>query len=313
MTKVEMVKVSDDDGDIRVDRWFKRNYPNISHSAIEKALRKGQIRVDGKKTKSNERVQAGQEIRVPPFDSKVKAHNESEKKILNLSKKQLDEFNSWVIFEDSDILVINKPSGLSVQGGTGVGKSVDTFLSNLSKDGIQLRLVHRLDKDTSGVLIIAKNAKTATWLTEYFRTKKIKKYYLAVTKGIPKPLRGAINQPIKKDDQGAREKMICAVDGKKSLTNYITIDKSKDVALLQLEPETGRKHQIRVHLLSIGCPILGDGKYGGRDAFIDNLSNKLHLHAQKIEFKNPHGKKLSFTAGLPYHIKETIGRFGFKI
>ena len=218
------------------------------------------------------------------------------------------------IYEDKHILVINKPINLAVQGGNKVKYSMDNII-NIDSE-ITYRLTHRLDKDTSGLLILAKSEKSAKKITKLFKDKKINKTYIALVTGVPPKKHGVINLSIAKKKQKNGKEMMQIVRNEPKLqsaiTEYEVIDRAaKKLSLLMIKPITGKKHQIRIHLTSLDTPILGDGKYGGKSAFIDNLSNKIHLHAYKINIENYYGKTLDITAPMPDHMKETCDLFGF--
>lgn len=307
---VQNVTVKYEDSGIRIDRWFQRHFPEFSHNAIEKALRKGQIKVDGKKVKSNYRVEEGQVVRVPPVPKAIDGVEKHDKKF---SDRDIELIAKSIIYEDNHIIVINKPQGLAVQGGSKVTKSVDKMMVQYMDGRGEAKLVHRIDRDTSGILVLAKSSASAAKLTEMFRNKDLQKIYLAVTAGVPVDSRGEINMPLIKEGEGI-EKVVVSSKGQKALTLYKVIDKAfNKAALIEASPVTGRTHQIRVHLEAIGCPILGDGKYGGREAFINGVSNKLHLHAYKMIIPGYFGKVLELTAPPPPDFKATCKFFEFSI
>lgn len=306
MTKVQTVIVNQEDNDIRLDRWFKRNFPNFSHTSIEKALRKGQIRINGKKVTSATHVLTGEEIRVPPMVEYVK----EEKPKPRIDEKYIKEIQQSVIFKDNDIIVINKPAGLATQGGVGINVSVDSLLDFLKFDyENRPKLVHRLDKDTSGVLVLARTSAVASSLTKSFKAKDIEKIYWALVVGAPDIEEGKIDLPISKQNVGAgKEKMTADEDGGKAITYYKVLENmGNKLSLVELHPITGRTHQLRVHMAHIGNPILGDGKYGGKLAFIDGLSKKMHLHARQIKlplYAEP------FIANIQHNMGETFDKLG---
>lgn len=306
MTAVKYQLVATPDDGIRLDRWFKRHYPLISHGTIEKALRKGEIRVNGQKIKANYRLQVNDEIRVPPLKQ---ASGKNIKKTKKIDDSFIESLKSSVIEETDDWIALNKPAGIAVQGGSKVKECVDDALPYLGKKSDQLKLVHRLDKDTSGILIIAKSVISAAKLTKQFKTKAIQKLYIAITSGVPQKKHGTISDPLLKTKKDSKkEKMHVDHKGKKAITHYQVLDTlGNKSALVLLEPVTGRTHQLRVHMANIGTPILGDGKYGGKKAFIDGVSEKLHLHAFQIVLEK---KKLE--ASLPTHIKKTCECFDFR-
>lgn len=314
MSEVQFIKVSREDKEIRLDRWFKKHFPQVSHSSIEKALRKGQIKVNGERIKSSYKISQGEIIRVPPMNINPDANLNTRNQVV-LTKKQVKDIRSSIIFQDNDILVLNKPRGLATQGGNKVRVSVDNFAEHLKYDCKSIpKIVHRLDKDTSGVLLMGRNDSSTRYLAEIFREKQIQKTYLAFVVGSPKHDKGKIDLPISKQTTGDIEKMIVGgAKAKEALTHYKVIDKIKDkIALLELKPITGRTHQLRVHMSEIGFPILGDGKYGGKDAFVEGLSRFMHLHAHSVAFKDIEQKRKTFIAPLPDHFMETCNITGIE-
>lgn len=318
MTKVTQHIIEKTEEGVRLDRWFKRCFPETNHIMIEKALRKGHIRVNGKRVKGNYRVVAGDEIRVPPFPKNVSCETLETKK--KQAKKQppkqaIQQLKESVIFEDKNIIILNKPAGLAVQGGSGVAVCVDELSTFLVKDGEpKPKLVHRLDKDTSGVLVLAKNPQAATVLTEAFRSKKAQKTYLAICIGQPpKKREGVIDAPLTKMGASGQEKIVVDHAGQSAKTLYRIVETLPNgLSLVMLSPVTGRTHQLRVHMQSIGMPILGDGKYGGKEAFVAGLSKKMSLHAYHIFLPNILGKKIDVLAPLSLHMQENFATLGFE-
>lgn len=324
MTKVRLLRVTKDEDGMRLDRWFKLHVPEMSHIALQKALRKGQVRVQGKRAKANMRIEKGQEIRVPPVAQSAGSEYTPHEKAAKKPKPQkaptpemVEKFRACLIFDGKDFAVLNKPQGLSVQGGTGQAHSVDSLLPYAWPDSEERpKLVHRLDRDTSGVLVVAKTRKAAADLTAAFREKTMEKRYLAVVIGVPQPREGEIKLPIGKGSGGGIEKMrVDEENGQKAHTRYRVLDFALGkAALVELEPVTGRTHQLRVHMEAIGHPILGDGKYGGKNAFIPECSNHLHLHAAHIGLPVKGQKKLrEFDAPMPEHMKQTLSYLGLEV
>lgn len=312
MTGVVNRKVEDDDDGIRIDRWFKRHYPQVGFGKLQKIMRKGEVRLDGKRVKGKERLEAGQMIRVPPLGEGAAAPAQSEKP--RLSDKQIAEVQSWVLYKDDDVIVINKPAGLPTQGGTGQSKHLDGMLEGLrfgSKH--RPRLVHRLDKDTSGALLLGRSPKAAGWLAEAFKSRDTDKRYFALVKGVPNPSEGRIQLKMEKAPIKGNERMVVSPDGKKSVTDYMLADKAQpSAAWLALKPLTGRTHQLRLHCAEMGHPIIGDGKYGGSEAFLTgSISRKLHLHSYFIRFPHPEGGEVTVTAPLPDHMAASFSVLGF--
>ena len=316
MTIVRNLLVSSGEKDLRVDRWFKRHFPEISHGYLQKLMRTGQVRVNGARVKSSTRLEEGQVIRIPPIsmDTKKKSHETGS----GLTKDEISLVRSMVIYRDDDIIVVNKPPGLAVQGGSKILSHLDGLLDGL-KFGERERpkLVHRLDKDTGGLMLLARNSLVAANLSAAFRERTITKVYWALVAGVPEPREGQINAPISKKRKSGIEKMNSDPgDGPPSVSDFVTIETAgRRVAWLALRPQTGRTHQLRVHCEILGTPILGDGKYGGREAFIDGLPfvRKLHLHARSLEFRHPSGDKMFFEAPLSPEMGKTWQFFGFDI
>ncbi|MBC8337715.1 MAG: RluA family pseudouridine synthase [Alphaproteobacteria bacterium] len=318
MTKVTSRKVSGDEAGMRLDRWFTQHYPGLGHGRLQKLLRTGQVRVDGGRVKSGTRLDEGQTVRVPPLkmDASVPAGSGIEKAVPRISKADAKDIQACVLHRDEDIIILNKPPGLAVQGGSRLSKHLDGLLDALRFEKAERpRLVHRLDKDTSGILLLARNAPAARALTSAFRGKEVRKVYWAVVAGVPSPEQGTVALSLAKQDGPHGEKVVAGTpDGKNAETLYRTVDQaSGKAAWLVLEPLTGRTHQLRVHVQALGTPIVGDGKYGRREAFPDNIdiAGKLHLHARALRFQHPAGHMMDAEAPLPDHMKKTFKVFGF--
>ena len=311
---VQQRTVSGDEHDMRLDRWFKQHFPGLSHGQLEKLLRKGQIRLDGGRVKANTRIAKGQTIRIPPMPAD-KLKSTAKKPGSNQRPRAEDRaaIEHMTLFEDGQVLVLNKPHGLAVQGGSGQKKHLDGMLAALEKDGERPKLVHRLDKDTSGVIILGKTAKATRALTAAFRARDSFKLYWALTVGTPNPLEGDIDAPLAKAGTPGTEKMSHDEDdGKRAVTRYAVIDHAgKQAAWVALRPITGRTHQLRVHLQMLDTPILGDGKYGGAAARINDVSSKLHLHAHRLILPNPAGGMIDVSAPPPPHFEESLKTLGF--
>lgn len=314
----ETVTVTEQDGESRLDRWFRRHYPRLGHGSLEKLLRTGQIRVDGRRAKSGDRVAPGMAIRVPPSAS---APGDTPAANTTPRVRPQDEaaLRDLVIHRDEHAIVLNKPAGLAVQGGSNTTRHVDGMLDGLRFDQAERpRLVHRLDKDTSGVLLIARTAAAAAFFTRAFRDKTTRKTYWAIVAGLPKLPRGKIDLSLTKGGPakgpGGRERVHADEDGKDAVTYYTVVDNAGDRASwLALLPLTGRTHQLRAHCAAIGTPILGDGKYGGAGAHALSgaASHRLHLHARALEIPHPAGFTLKVTAPLPPHMKRIWEFLGF--
>ncbi len=308
--------VTADEAGLRLDRWFQRHYPDLGHGALQKLLRTGQVRVDGKRAEARDRIEPGQTIRVPP--GVLSAPPSKPTEVAGVPDRDAAEIRRLVIHRDDHVIVLNKPPGLAVQGGTGTERHVDGMLDAL-RFGFEERprLVHRLDKDTSGLLLIARTGQAARRLGESFRDRETEKLYWAVVVGVPPRAEGTIDLPLAKRP-GARDRELMQVDheaGQKALTHFRVVDRAgKRAALLALWPRTGRTHQLRVHCAAIGCPILGDGKYGGEEALLASVADagRLHLHARRLALPHPSGKgELTVVAELPPHFRRTVEAFGF--
>lgn len=316
--------VAETDGDQRLDRWFRQNFPELGHGRLEKLLRTGQVRVDGKRVKAGHRLAPGAVIRVPPLETGLQdgaAPKRLKERPAESSKEDRDFLESITLYRDDAVLVLNKPAGLPVQGGSGQTRHLDGMLRNLTRSGEPQRLVHRLDKDTSGVMAVALTRKAAAALTAAFRSRQVRKLYWAVVVGTPARRRGFIDLALAKRAGPAGERTIVGEDaetGEKdddaraARTRYAVIDHAGNrVTWLALMPLTGRTHQLRAHCPAIGAPILGDGKYGGSGAFVAGLSRQVHLHAQRLIAPHPAGGWIDVEAVLPPHMSETFDTLGF--
>ncbi len=307
MTGVRTEEVAAADAGVRLDRWLKARLPGVPHGALLKLIRTGQVRVDGGRAKHNQRLETGQAVRIPPVSPRPDRAREARPKA-KVSDEDERFLRSIILHQDDDIFVLNKPPGLPVQGGTGTDRHLDGMLDALAEDGERPRLVHRLDKDTSGVLVLARNAPAARALTGSFRGRETEKLYWGLVKGLPERHEGTIDLAIEKLPGKSGEKMVASKGGKRAITHYKLVERAgHEAAWLAMMPITGRTHQLRVHMAAIGTPIVGDGKYGGREAFLTgSISRNLHLHARSITFPHP-GKsgKVAVTAPLPRHMAAT--------
>jgi 23S rRNA pseudouridine955/2504/2580 synthase len=316
MSDVKQISVLDVEDGIRLDKWFKSHYPLLGFGNLQKLMRTGQIRVNGGRVKPGTRLEEGQVVRVPPF-STSKAPTKAYVAPPKISDKDREEIQDSVLFHNDDLIVINKPPGLAVQGGSGTKRHVDGMLDALKFDGKERpKLVHRLDKDTSGVLVLARNTKSARYLTELFRGKDIRKLYWALTMGVPNPDDGLIDlRLIKAPGKGGERMVVDEDNGKRARTRYKVLDQAgKSASLLALEPLTGRTHQLRVHLSeALSTPIMGDGKYGGADCVLEGggIERKLHLHARRILIPLKNGKTVDVTAPTPKHVQSSLDYLGF--
>ncbi len=319
MRAAQSVAVDPSEAEQRLDRWLKRHFPGISHGRLEKLLRTGQIRVDGRRAKSNLRLSPGQLIRVPPLDDMPERRISGTTARASADHAGVErwaaELRRRILYRDRDVLVIDKPAGLAVQGGTGTHRHLDAMLDALVFDAPERpRLVHRLDRDTSGVLVLARSAAAAVWLAAAFRGKQTRKVYWAVVVGLPRIPEGRIELALSKQGGGHGERVRPDEQGQRAITYYRVVEHAgRRAAWLALMPITGRTHQLRAHCAAVGTPILGDGKYGGRGAFLAGveLPKKLHLHARSIRLSRPTGGIIEALAPLPAHMAAAWRFFGF--
>jgi 23S rRNA pseudouridine955/2504/2580 synthase len=308
---VEHLRVRPEEADTRLDRWLRRRIPDLPQGLIHKLLRTGQIRVDGKRAEAGTRLAAGQEVRLPPLPELSGAKPPPRP---TLSPAEERELLSRVLYRDASVIALDKPHGLPVQGGPGITRHLDAMLDSLRFDAEERpRLVHRLDRDTSGVLLLARSAAAASRLAAAFRGRDAEKTYWAVTVGRPSPPEGRIDLPLVKRGGPRGERTTGDESGVRAITLYRVLDSAqKRAALVELRPLTGRTHQLRVHCAeALGCPILGDGKYGGAAAHLPDLPGLLHLHARALSIPHPEGGRLEVAAPLPPHMAETFAYFGF--
>lgn len=298
------------EADTRLDRWLKRRFPALTQGALQKMLRTGQIRVDGQRAEANTRLPAGAELRVPPMPS-TPAPKADAKPVPEAFAKDLQ---ARVLFRDEHLLVLDKPQGLPVQGGPGITKHLDGALEALRFGAEERpRLVHRLDRDTSGVLVLARSAAAAGALAAAFRGRDVEKTYWAVVVGEPQHPGGRIELALSKEGGPRGERMVPDPKGQRAVTDFAVLDAAKrKAALLELKPLTGRTHQLRVHCAqALETPILGDGKYGGAQAHLEGFAPLLHLHARSLRLPHPAGGMLEVSAAAPAHLAETMRFLGF--
>lgn len=334
MSGVQVIRIGADEGEQRLDRWLRRRFPQLNQIAIEKLCRTGQLRVDGGRVRPATRVEAGQEVRVPPLPDAAPVPAQPRAAIRETDAQMIQ---AAVLWKDEHVIALNKPAGLPSQGGSGQGDRHVDGLSAALMFGYKDRpkLVHRLDKDTSGVLLLARTDRVARRLSEAFRARTTRKIYWAAVAGVPSPKLGTIRFGLVKAPGHGRggegEKMICVhpakVDqtegAKRATTDYAVLDSlGSRVSWCALVPVTGRTHQLRAHMAELGYPIIGDGKYGGSGQ--ENLgdgwgaqlggeiSRKLHLHARSIAFDHPvTGRRITITAPLPEHMARTWKTLGW--
>ena len=314
MSGVRLVKVEPEDDGQRLDRWLKKCVPDLPYALVQKLIRKGQIRVDGGRVQTDTRLTAGQEVRLPPSaeDGKIDRHfrpGKDDKKIIK----------SMVIYDDGDIIVLNKPSGIATQGGMNIARHLDGLLGHLGHGDAKPKLCHRLDRDTSGVLIVARTREMAMKMGRAFESKNIRKYYWAVVSPAPEMNTGTIDAPLIKGEGLHKDMMVVDPEnGKFSRTEFHVVERAaKQAAFVLLWPRTGRTHQLRVHAEAAGFPIIGDEKYGNIEqsrALIEalDLAPRLHLHAARIIMPHPDGKGiLDIKAPLPDDLRRSWAKFGF--
>ena len=321
----ELRTIDPDDDGIRIDRWFKRHYPNVTHVLLEKLLRKGEIRLDGKRAKAADRIAAGQAMRLPPQVVHAKDLRPQKPMVETkhpLASKDMGSLADRILYMDKQVIVIDKPPGLATQGGSGLTKHVDGMLDSLQYEKpTRPKLVHRLDRDTSGVLLIARTALAASGLSASLALRDTSKVYWALTRGVPKQKNGVVKGALAKEGghgpRGRDERMAMTEEGEEgakfSLTEYaVMATAGTEFAWVAARPITGRTHQIRVHLASLGTPIVGDFKYGGTDSRgRGDIADKLHLHARSIDIGRPDGGRLQATAPLPPHMVKSWTLLGF--
>ncbi|UYY58283.1 RluA family pseudouridine synthase [Sphingomonas sp. S2-65] len=315
---VRQFTVAPDDDGIRLDRWFKRHMEDVSFNIVSRWARTGQLRVDGARATPADRLAAGQVLRLPPAEAPKPASTPRPKRDRPaLSAEQTELAESMVIHKDASAIVLNKPPGLATQGGTKTFEHVDGLLDALQYEAEgRPKLVHRLDKDTSGALLVARSAKAAAFFSKSFSGRTAKKIYWALVVGVPDIADGFIDLPIGKQPGTGGEKMqVDEKEGQAARTRYRMIERAGNTgAWVELQPFTGRTHQLRVHMAAIGHPIVGDGKYGGPEAFLTGgVSRKMHLHSRRLRIDHPDGEKIDITAELPSHFAESMKTLGFDL
>jgi 23S rRNA pseudouridine955/2504/2580 synthase len=312
---VQTVTVTGDENGMRLDRFFEARFPGLSFSHIQRIIRKGEVRVNGKRAQPKDRLQAGQAVRIPPLklDAPKPRDNATE------DQKNRAFIKSITLHEDTDVMVLNKPMGLAVQGGSGTVRHLDGMLDSLrGKDGQRPRLVHRLDKDTAGCLLVARTRFAAAALSKTFRSRAARKIYWALVAGVPRPTQGRISTFLAKEEREDESLMRIAKHGDEgashAVTYYAVVETAaRQLAWLSLKPVTGRTHQLRAHMAHIGHPIVGDPKYFSKEnwEFPGGLQNRLHLLARRIVVPHPRGGVIDVTAPLPPHMQQSWHLIGF--
>lgn len=312
---VRQFTISADDDDIRVDRWFRRHMEDVPFNIVSRWARTGQLRLDGKRVAPGDRINAGQILRVPPAE--IERPGRVVKPRSELSQDQIDFARELVIYKDKAAIVVNKPPGLATQGGSKTTTHLDGLLDGLTFDAkSRPKLVHRLDKDTSGVLLLARSPGAASFFSKRFSGRTARKVYWAIVMGVPEIADGMIDLPLSKQPGSGGEKMhVDEENGLSAKSRYRIIERAGNSACwVELQPYTGRTHQLRVHMAAIGHPIVGDGKYGGKDAFLTGtISRKMHLHARRLRIEHPEGQMVDVTADLPQHFADTIDNLGLDL
>jgi 23S rRNA pseudouridine955/2504/2580 synthase len=312
--RVEEIAVRPDEAGLRLDRWFRLHFPAVGYTYLQKLLRSGQVRVDSKRAQANDRLAAGAAVRVPAIVREPPPAAPSLRPPPGLSKADRDLVERMILFEDESVLVLDKPFGLAVQGGTGTRRHIDGLLAGMAdRFGDRPRLVHRLDRDTTGVLLVAKHRDAAAKLGRIFQTRSAAKTYWALVKGVPAPRQGKIEAALVKAAGPEGDRVRKARPGEQAeamhaTTHYSVIDRvAHKASWVSLKPVTGRQHQLRAHMALIGHPIVGDNKYeGDRDMPAANIEAKLHLHARRLVIPHPAGgTRIDVTAPLPDHMRRT--------
>jgi 23S rRNA pseudouridine955/2504/2580 synthase len=312
---VQTATVTRDEGGMRLDRFFEARYPGLSYSHIQRIIRKGEVRVNGKRAQPKDRLEPGQAVRIPP----LKIEPPKPRDDASADQKDRAFLKSITLHEDDDVLVLNKPMGLAVQGGSGTYRHVDGMLASMrSRDGQRPRLVHRLDKDTSGCLLVAKSRFAASALSKTFRSRSARKIYWALVAGVPRPKQGRVSAFLAKEEREDESLMRIARHGEEgashAVTYYAVVETAaQKLAWLSLKPVTGRTHQLRAHMQHIGHPIVGDEKYFRIENWElpGGMQNRLHLLARRIAVPHPRGGVIDVTAPLPPHMQQTWNLLGF--
>ena len=322
LTGVSQKSVDDDEAGMRLDRWFKVHFPGVGFGQLQKLLRSGQVRVDGGRVKTATRLEAGQVVRIPPLDADKAQKPKHMTPNTIRDRHDGDVLRDMVLYEDKKVLVFNKPAGLAVQGGSGISRSVDSMLEALrDKSGQKPRLCHRLDRDTSGVLVVAKTRGAAAELTKSFRHRDTQKTYWALLAGVPRKREGRISTYLVKEQGPEGDRMRIAQHGERgadhAVSFYRVIDSNpRKVCWVEMSPHTGRTHQLRVHAQHLGHPIVGDPKYFNIENWEvpGGVQHKLHLHARRIQIPHPDPAMpvLDVTAPLPPHMQQSWNLFGFE-
>jgi 23S rRNA pseudouridine955/2504/2580 synthase len=315
VTGVQKIVVSADESGMRVDRFLEARFPRLAFSHIQRIIRKGELRVNGKRAQPSQRLESGQAVRVPPLQL---AQDKPSTRASEADEKTRDFLKSIILFKDADVLVLNKPMGLAVQGGSGTTRHLDGMLAVMrDAQGQRPRLVHRLDKDTAGCLLVAKTRFAASALAKSFRSRTARKIYWALVAGVPKPRQGRVSTFLAKDEREGDSIMRIARHGEAgashAVTYYAVVDTAaRQLAWLSLKPVTGRTHQLRAHMAHIGHPIVGDPKYFVKENWElpGGMQNRLHLLARRLVIPHPRGGTIDVSAPLPPHMAQSWNLLG---
>jgi 23S rRNA pseudouridine955/2504/2580 synthase len=315
MTAPTTLIVAEDGADSRLDRYLRRNIEGLTQGVLQKLCRTGKIRIDGKKAEASTHLRLGATITVPPIEPPQALPRT--RQVMVMDPHMVRDLEAMILYRDSSVILLNKPAGLPSQGGKGITVHLDGMLDALRRDGEERpKLVHRLDRDTSGVLLLARGVKVASKLSAAFRGRDLEKIYWALLSGVPQQLAGRIDLPLTRIESAGSSRSEPAnrrdPEASKAVTDYKVIDYAgRKFAFAELSPQTGRMHQLRVHALALGTPIVGDAAYGA--AFPEGFAPQLHLHARRLTFPHPEGGFLTVEAELPRHMRESFSHLGFAI
>lgn len=306
-------QVTEAGAEMRLDRYLRREVPGLTQGVLQKLLRTGKVRLNGGRAEANARLNEGDVLSVPEIAPPAEAPKQ--RHVVKMDEALTKELERMVLYSDASVIVLNKPAGLPVQGGSGIAVHVDGMLDALQGDYAERpKLVHRLDRDTSGILVIARSGKVASKLAAAFRGRDVEKTYWALLAGLPEQLEGRIDLPLKRIDLGQTSRAEPSTrkdkEAQSAVTDYRVLDKAgKKFCMVELHPQTGRMHQLRAHCLALGTPILGDEVYGG--IFSEHFAEQLHLHARRLRFPHPEGGSLTVEAPLPQHMLNGLHYLGF--